>query len=490
MVLGVDVGTTAVKVLLLDGEARPLRAAERPHPLLSPHPGFAEEDPEAWWRGAVEGIREALSGLDPKGVRALGVSGMVPALVLHDERGRPLAPAPLQNDARAVAEIRELKERFGDEWLFARTGATWNQQVVAPKLLWFRRHRPEVWARTRWVSGSYEHVAFRLTGARYQEANWALESGLWDPKEGRWLEEVLEAIGATPDLFGPVRGPLEVVGEVTEEAAQATGLPQGLPVIAGSADHIAAALAAGLLAPGEAVIKLGGAGDFLYALDHFAPLKELFIDFHDVPGLFVLNGCMATTGSLLRWFRDAFRPGAGFAELDHEAEGVPAGSEGLLVLPYFLGEKTPIHDPEARGTVVGLTLSHTPAHLWRALLEGVAYAYRHHVEVLERGGYRVERYFVMDGGARSPLWRRILASVLEAPLAHLAGGERGSAYGVAFLAGVAAGLWGFQDLKREVAGLTEPEPGWTPVYRHLYPLYREVYRRLKDLYPSLGGAHA
>jgi xylulokinase len=276
VVLGVDVGTTAVKVLLLDGEARPLRAAERPHPLLSPHPGFAEEDPEAWWRGAVEGIREALRGLDPRGVRALGVSGMVPALVLHDERGRPLAPAPLQNDARAVAEIRELKERFGDEWLFARTGATWNQQVVAPKLLWFRRHRPEVWARTRWVSGSYEHVAFRLTGARYQEANWALESGLWDPKEGRWLEEVLEAIGASPDLFGPVRGPLEVVGEVTEEAAQATGLPQGLPVIAGSADHIAAALAAGLLAPGEAVIKLGGAGDFLYALDRFAPAPGAF----------------------------------------------------------------------------------------------------------------------------------------------------------------------------------------------------------------------
>jgi xylulokinase len=211
-------------------------------------------------------------------------------------------------------------------------------------------------------------------------------------------------------------------------------------VIAGSADHIAAALAAGLLAPGEAVIKLGGAGDFLYALDRFAPLKELFIDFHDVPGLFVLNGCMATTGSLLRWFRDAFRPGAGFAELDLEAEGVPAGSEGLLVLPYFLGEKTPIHDPEARGTVVGLTLSHTPAHLWRALLEGVAYAYRHHVEVLERRGYRVERYFVMDGGARSPLWRRILASVLEAPLAHLAGGERGSAYGGALgLSGPQAG---------------------------------------------------
>lgn len=490
MVLGVDVGTTAVKVVLLDREARPLRTAERPHPLLTPHPGFAEEDPGAWWEGVLGGIREVLQGVGPGEVRALGVSGMVPALVLHGEDGRVLAPAPLQNDARAVAEIRELRERFGDEWLFARTGATWNQQVVAPKLLWFRRHRPEVWREVRWVSGSYEHIAFRLTGARYQEANWALESGLWDPKEGAWLAGVLEAVGASPALLGPVRLPLEVVGGVGREAAEATGLPEGLPVIAGSADHIAAALAAGLLSPGEAVVKLGGAGDFLYAVDRFDPVRELFIDFHDVPGLFVLNGCMATTGSLLRWFRDAFRPGASFSELDREAEGVAPGAEGLLVLPYFLGEKTPIHDPEARGTVVGLTLSHTPAHLWRALLEGVAYAYRHHVEVLEARGHRVERYFAVDGGARSPLWRRILASALEAPLAHLAGGERGSAYGVAFLAGVAAGLWGFQDLRREVAGVTEPEAAWTRVYRELYPLYRETYRRLKDLYPRLGGTYA
>ena len=490
MVLGVDVGTTAVKVLLLDGEARFLRAAERPHPLHTPHPGFAEEDPEAWWRGVVGGLREVLEGVDPCSVKALGVSGMVPAVVLHDGQGRPLGPAPLQNDARAVREIHELKERFSDTWLFAQTGATWNQQVVAPKLLWFRRHRPEVWARIRWVSGSYEHVAFRLTGARYQEANWALESGLWNPKEGRWLEEVLEAIGTSPDLFGPVRWPGEVVGGLTREAAEATGLPAGLPVIAGSADHIAAALAAGLLAPGEAVIKLGGAGDFLYALDRFAPVPGLFIDFHDVPGLFVLNGCMATTGSLLRWFHEGFRKEASFALLDREAEGVPAGAEGLLVLPYFLGEKTPIHDPEARGTVVGLTLSHTPAHLWRALLEGVAYAYRHHVEVLEAGGHRVERFFVMDGGAKSPLWRRILASVLEAPVAHLVGGERGSAYGVAFLAGVAAGLWDLANLKREVAGVTEPELGWIPVYRGLYPVYRETYYRLKELYPRLGGLYA
>ncbi|MDW8018241.1 MAG: FGGY family carbohydrate kinase [Thermus sp.] len=490
MVLGVDIGTTGVKALLLSEEGRVLAEAEHPHALRAPAPGFAEEDPEDWWQGLRATLARLLEGRDKASLRAIGLSGMVPALVLHDGEGRPLRPSLQQNDARAVREIKELEAHFGNQWLFARTGATWNQQVLAPKLLWLRRHEPQAFAQARWISGSYEHLAFRLTGERYQEANWALESGLWDPKAEAWLAEVLAYVGLEPDRLGPVRRPHEGVGEVTGEAARATGLPKGLPVIAGSADHIAAALASGLKEPGEAVVKLGGAGDFLYAIDRFAPVPELFIDFHDLPGLFVINGCMATTGSLLKWFQGAFRPGVGFAQLDAEAEGIPPGSQGLVVLPYFLGEKTPIHDPEARGTVVGLTLSHTPAHLWRALLEAVAYAFRHHLEVLEARGHRVERLFVMDGGARSPLWRRILASVLERPLERLLGGERGSAYGTAFLAGVAAGLWGFADLRREVAEVTEPEPTWIPPYRELYGVYREVYQRLKDLYPRLGGGYA
>uniref|UniRef100_A0A7C2G4G1 Carbohydrate kinase n=2 Tax=Thermus TaxID=270 RepID=A0A7C2G4G1_9DEIN len=489
MVLGVDVGTTAVKALLLGAGGEVLGQGEHPHSLRSPAPGYAEEDPEDWWRGFLAATAQALAGRDPRGLRALGVSGMVPALVLHDEGGRPLRPSLQQNDARAVHEIRELKERFGDAWLFSRTGATWNQQVLGPKLLWLRRHEPEVLSATRWIAGSYEHITFRLTGVRYQEANWALESGLWEPG-GAWLGEVLDYLGLSPNLFGPVRRPWEVVGGVTEGAGEATGLAEGLPVIAGSADHIAAALASGLVGKGEAVVKLGGAGDFLYAVDRFAPVPELFIDFHDIPGLHVINGCMATTGSLLKWFRESFRPGVSFAALDAEAEAVPPGAGGVLALPYFLGEKTPIHDPEARGTVVGLTLFHTPAHLWRALLEGVAYAFRHHVEVLEARGHRVERLFVMDGGARSRLWRRILASVLERPLERLVGGERGSAYGTAFLAGVAAGLWGFGDLRREVAEVTPPEPAWIPVYREGYARYRELYERLKDFYPKLWRLYA
>ncbi|MCS6867853.1 FGGY family carbohydrate kinase, partial [Thermus sp.] len=398
MVIGLDIGTSSVKGVLLDEKARLLAQAEHPHTPRHPQPGWAEEDPEDWWRGAVAVLRE-LAGVGGGRIAGLGVSGMVPALVLHDAEGWVLRLSIQQNDARAVQEIAELRRLYAEETLFARTGATWNQQVVAPKLLWLKRHEPEVFARLRWLSGSYEHIVFRLSGARYSEANWALESGMWDPQRQEWLEDLLELVGLSPGVLGPVRFPQEVVGRLSPQAAALTGLREGLPVIAGSADHIAAALAAGLRQEGEAVIKLGSAGDFLYLSRHFAPLRELYIDYHDLPGLFVLNGCMASSGTLLEWFRRHFRPGQSFALLDKEASGVPPGAHGLVVLPYFLGEKTPFSDPLARGSLLGLSLHHTAAHLYRALLEAVAYAFRHHVEVLEAYGHRVERFLVMDGGA-------------------------------------------------------------------------------------------
>ncbi|GEM90042.1 FGGY-family carbohydrate kinase [Oceanithermus desulfurans] len=483
-VVGIDVGTTAVKALLLDEEARVVAEASHPHDLKSPRPGWAEEDPADWWKG-VQAALGALAGQAPLAdVGMAAVSGMVPALVLLDEAGRVLRPSIQQNDARHTEEIAWFRERFPEDWLFGHAGATWNQQVIPPKLLWIQRHEPEAFARIRRIAGSYEYVTGRLGGPEYLEANWALESGLWSERERRWLVELLDALELDPGVLRPVRFPGEVVGEV---ASSEVPLPLGTPLAAGSADHIAAALAAGLLAEGEAVLKFGGAGDFLYVSSAFAPLKELFIDHHDVPGRYVINGCMATSGSLVKWFRDRFAPGTTYAELDTEAERVPAGSEGVVLLPYFLGEKTPIHDPKARGTVLGLTLSHGPAHLYRAILEGVAYAFRHHVEVLEAHGHAIERFYVMDGGARSPLWRKITASVLGRPVVHLASGHAGSAFGTAFLAGVNAGFWSFERIKALAtpAGTTEPDPAWARVYDALYGVYRETYERLKVLYPRL-----
>ncbi len=491
LALGVDVGTTACKAVLLDEHARNIAEAEHPHDLANLQPGWAEEDPADWWRGTVATVGRVLAGHDPSRVRAVGVSGMVPALVMLDQDGSPIRRSIQQNDARAVAEIRALRLRLSEDALFQRTGATWNQQVIPPKLQWIKHHEPEAWAKIRRICGSYEYVTGRLSGAQYTEANWALESGMWDALENTWFTSVLDLVGLPPGALSPVRRAHEIVGEVTSAAARETGLRAGTRVAAGSADHIAAALAAGLAAEGDAVLKFGGAGDFLYAVDRFRPLRELFIDYHNLPGLYIINGCMATSGSLVKWFRDRFHPGASYADLDLAASRIRPGSDGLVLLPYFLGEKTPLHDPEARGTVLGLTLSHTPAHIYRAILEGVAFAFRHHVEVLEDAGHRISRFYVMDGGARSALWREITASVLGREVYHLAGGHAGSAYGVAFTAGVAAGAWPWSRIRDKVriAGVTHPEPGAVPFYAEAYEIYRETYRRLRDLYPRLRGEH-
>jgi len=489
MILGFDVGSTGVKAVLLGAGGEVLFQAEEPHELSTPRPGWAEEDPSAWWRGVLRLAAQSAAACSGARIRAIGVSAMTPALLLLDSSGALVRPSIQQNDARAVEQIAGCRRRYGDDELFARSGGVWNQQVLPPKLLWIREHEPHVWRRAARISGACEYITHRLTGAVYAEANWTLESGMWDAPRGRWNQDLLDRLDLSALPLPPVKHPHDVAGETIDPEAEAAGLPRGVPVIAGSADHIAAALAAGLRRPGDAVLKFGGAGDVLYVIDEFAPVRELFIDYHDIPGLYVLNGCMASSGSVAAWFRQQFRSAQSFAELDREAEAVPPGSDGLIVLPYFLGEKTPLHDPSARGTVIGLTLSHTPAHLYRAILEGVAYAFRHHLDVIESAGHRVERVYMTDGGARSPLWRSITASVLKRDVSLFEGGHAGSAYGTAVLAGVAGGMWDWSNFPvPRVSTVVAPDRAAAAVYQGLYEVYRESYRRYKDLYPRLAGS--
>jgi len=491
MVLGLDIGTTGVKALALGDDGEVLSEGQHAHDLLSPHPGWAEERPSDWWQGALHAVTRTLSGRPGVLPRSIGVSGMVPAAVFLDASGQPIRASIQQNDARATTQIAACRQRYADDELFEHCGNVWNQQVLPPKLLWVREHEPDLWTRLHRLSGAYEYVTYRLTGSVYAEANWSLESGIWDMKQQRWNDDLLTRLELRVPNLPAVRRPHDIVGTVTDQDAADAGLPRGTPVIAGSADHIAAALGVGLRQPGDVVLKFGGAGDLLYVVRDFAPVRELFIDYHDLPGLFVLNGCMATSGSLVKWFRDHFRPGWSFADLDHEASGIPCGSDGLIVLPYFLGEKTPLHDPDARGTVIGLTLAHTPAHLFRAILEGVAYAFRHHVDVLEAAGHSLAHVYVTDGGARSTLWRTITASVLGRDVHLLEGGHAASAYGTALLAGIAAGLWDWSNFPTpNVATVTAPDPVATSVYRERYEVYRETYRRCRDLYPKLSARPA
>jgi xylulokinase len=420
-------------------------------------------------------VRELATG---QSIAAVGVTGMVPCIVLSDANGELLRPSIQQNDARAIDEITELRAAFDGVRTLARTGAPITQQSIAPKLLWLARHEPEIWSQVALIQGSYDFIASRLTGAPGVEANWAVESGMYDLETKGWAEDVFASAGVPLDRLPAIRQPLDVAGLVSRRAADETGLSAGVPVMAGVADHVGAAFAAGVIDEGELLIKLGGAGDILMATDTPLIDARLFFDLHVIPGKYLPNGCMATSGSLIRWFQTEIAQGRPLRELDEEAEAVGAGAGGVVALPYFLGEKTPLNDPNARGAFVGLHLGHTRAHLYRAVLEAVAYAFRHHIEVFTELGHPPTRIRVSDGGAKSRIWTQIIADVIGMPI-EVVEGQGGAAVAAAFVAGMAVGSFSdWRDIERFTTVSATVEP-------HLEDAYARGYRAYRDLYPAL-----
>ncbi len=480
LLLGLDIGTTSTIGILADTDGRTLALAQRPVDLHSPHPGWAEQDAKQWWANVGAVCRELLAGVGPGEVAGVGVTGMLPAVVLLDGQGRPVRRSIQQSDGRVAAEVEALRSEVDEAAFLARTGNGINQQLVATKLRWLRRHEPEALAAARHLCGAYDFIVHRLTGVWSLERNWALESGFYDLAAGDLADDLLALGGIGRGLLPPVRQGQEVVGGITAQAAAHTGLAPGTPVVAGCADHIASAFVAGVAAPGDCLLKLGGAGDFLLATPEPRPDARLFLDFHLVPGLFMPNGCMAASGAILNWFVAELGGGRSHAGLDLLAEASPPGARGLVALPYFLGEKTPIHDPTARGLLLGLGLHHTVGDIWRALLEGVAMGFRHHVEVARDIGYPVTRLLASDGGAGSRVWTQILADALQMPVGLLAG-HPGSCLGAAYVAGMGTGVLDrWQDIARFVrpAGSIEPVPERAEAYDRLYAAYRDTYRRL------------
>jgi xylulokinase len=500
--LGIDVGTTSTGGILIDADGNSLATASRPCELSSPHANWAEEDPAQWWANARAIVAELLqeTRISPADIAGIGVTGMVPTIVLLDEDGQVLRPSLQQNDARAVEQIEAMRRSVDPARFLELTGGSVNQQILAPKLRWLAAHEPRALRRARTILGSYDYITYRLTGTRSVDHNWALESGLMDFARRRFTPELLAPAGIAPELLPPIRASHEIVGAVTAEAAAATGLAAGTPVIAGCADHVASAYVAGACQEGDLVLKFGGAGDILLATTKPVTDARLFIDYHIVPGHYFSNGCTATSGSLLNWIVRQFAAGEGekaakaglsiHAWLDRLARETPPGAEGLVLLPYFLGEKTPLQDPHARGTLVGLGLHHGLAHVWRAALEGVIFGFRHHVEVFGELGLRVNRIFACDGGADSDLWLQIAADVLQQPVLRIAR-HPGSSLGAAYVAGYAAGLFkDFAGVSAYVGAdrLFEPVAERAAVYDRAYENFRDIYRRLQSLYPRLDPA--
>jgi xylulokinase len=436
LLLGVDIGSSGVKAILLDPARGIVASRSYGVALYSERPGWAEADTDEWWLALTSLVPQLLedAGVTNHDVAALAVSGMVPAVVLLDEQGRVLRRAILQNDARATREIDEIRSVLGDFDLLAMSGSVLTQQSVAPTAAWLARHEPDVWQRAASVRGSYDWLACMLGSGDHVEENWALESGLYD-MDLMPIVTVLEASGVAWPALLEALAPGTVVGAVSTSAAEATGLRAGTSIVVGGADHVLSAYGAGLVDEGDCLIKLGGSGDILAVSDRVFLDERLYLDKHPVPGKWLPNGCMATSGSLLRWEQSMFDD-VPLVELDALAQSSAPGT--LLTLPYFLGEKTPLHDPDLRGVMVGMNLATTRGDIHRSFLEAIAYGFRSHFEVFAQDGLALLRTTVTNGGSKSRLWREILADVLNRDLISITD-HPGAAYGAAVIAGIGTG---------------------------------------------------
>lgn len=490
--LGIDIGTTSVKVIMISSEGYIVDETSVPHDLISSHPNWAEENADIWWENTKTAVRQ-MNDRHPdkmKKLKCIGCSGMVPAIVMLNKIDRPVRNTIQQNDARAVEQIARISEILDQDELYKATGGRTNQQHILPRLLWVKENEPEVWEKTACVMGSYDWITYLLTGKKSLELNWAVESGAFDIRTKQWLKDDLEKFGISTEMFPAVNASIDIVGETKAEFEELLGIPDGTPVIAGSADHVASTLAAGITEKGDLLIKFGGAGDILYCVNEIETSEKLFFDYHIVPDKYLLNGCMAASGSLVKWFtKDIIHQESSdvFEKLDAEAMKVPPASDGLIILPYFLGEKTPVFDPTARGVMFGLTLSHTNGHIFRAILESVIYGFRHHVEVLKDMGYEPCRIIATNGGAKSKFWCQISADVLGSTVRSYPS-HPGSALGVAFLAGMSAGLFSeWSEIQKFLTDyrVFEPNPDAMEIYDKSYKIYRNIYQQLRPSFEDV-----
>jgi len=494
--LGVDLGTSATKAVILTEEGGIAAASSVEYSPEFPRPGWAEQDPDTWFDAACDGISRCLqaSGVPSGEVAGIGLSGLAPALVLADGTGRPLASAQLWLDRRGAGIAQRLGAAPLRERIRQISGNPIDAFYGLVKLLWEKENRPAVYRKARSVFSAVNYVVSRLTGSPSMDtANASLFGIAFDIRKGAWDEDLLRELDIRPGLFPPLFDPEQVAGSLTRKAAERTGLATGTPVVAGAVDGTAVCLAAGANAPGDAIITLGTSA-LLYIVHREASFSGRLIAIRHPSGggpLYTTVGAMTCGGVLFRYLKDLlgeeFDGDAGFERLTGLASAVPPGSEGLVTLPYFEGERTPIWDPAARGVFSGLRTDHGAGHLARSIMEGVAYGLRHNLETAEEAGIHVtEPITIAEGGARNPLWRRIVADVLGKRLRY-AGDLAGAEVGAAILAGIGTGVIDRPGFPRAADGkqeIVEPNRDLSGVYGRTYAEYRRLYDRLAPVFPT------
>ncbi|GLY34560.1 sugar kinase [Amycolatopsis sp. NBRC 101858] len=472
LLLGVDIGTASSKGVLVDPGGAVLARSVREHAVSTPRPGWFEHDAETvWWADFTGIVADLLRAAEGRPLAGLGISGIGPCLLPADAGGTPLRPAILYGvDTRAGAEIAELNDELGAEKILARGGSPLTSQAVGPKVRWLARHEPDVHARTKKLLMSSSFLVHRLTGRYVLDHHSASQcTPMYDLVAGDWAADWAERVApgvALPELLWPT----EIAGEVTAAAAALTGLPAGLPVTAGTVDAWAEASSVGVREPGDVMVMYGTTMFLVQVLTEPRPHPGLWGTRGVVPGSFTLAAGMATSGAVTDWLRKLV--GASFGDLVAEAASVPAGSRGLLLLPYFAGERTPLFDPAARGVLAGLTTSHGRAEIYRAALEGIAYGVRHNLEAMAAAGGAAGRLVAVGGGTKGGLWTRIVSDVTGLPQ-QIPAETIGACLGDALLAAEAVGM----DAARgnPIAATVTPDPANHERYEEFYRHYRALY---------------
>ncbi|MDD3920482.1 MAG: xylulokinase [Eubacteriales bacterium] len=484
--LGIDVGTSACKVALFheDGTVRAQAVSE--YPVYYPHPGWAEQNPDDWWEGVCAAIRKtlALSGVPQGQIAGIGVDGQSWSAVVVTNNGEVLCNTPIWTDTRSRAECDEIRTRVPEEELFALCGNPVQPSYTLPKILWYENHLPDVYRRAAYILQSNSFIVQRLTGEFTQDVSQGYGLFCFDMRHAKWDYGMAARLGIRPELLPPLHPCHEIVGHVTRKAAMLTELAEGTPVVAGGLDAACGTLGAGVIHPGETQEQGGQAGGMSLCINQYAADPRLILSFHVIADHWLLQGGTTGGGGALKWLRETVCPELSFEQMSDLAATVPAGSDGVIFLPYMAGERSPIWNPNASGVFFGLNYAKTRAHLIRAVMESVGYALRHNLEVAESAGATAGTLRAMGGSANSLVWTQLKADItgrrIEVPASDTA-----TTLGAAILAGVGTGVYRdfAEAAERTVAVVRTHEPNrdCQTAYDKGYQNYRELYERLAPM---------
>ena len=494
--LGIDIGTSACKVAVFDRSGRVLAAENGDYPVYYPHEGWAEQNPEEWWKAVCGAVRGSIAraGILPEEIAGVGIDGQSWSAIAVDRRGNVLTNTPIWMDTRAQDICDRLNEEIGAEEIFRTAGNSLQPSYTTAKILWYKENLPEVYRNTYRILQSNSYIAFKLTGEMTQDLSQGYGLHCFNMRTGKWDDRMCDRLGIPREFLPEICGCDEIVGTVTKEAARETGLAEGTPVAAGGLDAACGTLGAGVIHPGETQEQGGQAGGMSICTKEYKADPRLILGFHVVPGLWLLQGGTTGGGGVMRWFEREFadyermmKEETGVSslnQLNEIAEKVSPGCDGLVFLPYMAGERSPIWNPYAKGVFYGLDFSKTKGHMVRACMEGVALSLRHNLEVAREAGAEAKVLRAMGGSANSLLWTQIKADITGKPIVVPAS-DTATTLGAAMLAGVGTGFYkDYEEAVKLTVSETrrhEPNEANRAVYDRTYETYLRLYEALRPL---------